>query len=210
MCAVALDLKKRNKKLTPKSAAVEAAAELGLFEDHKDIDFAETQVAAWLEVCNEKDYPCSLCFFEIYVRHRPTLRLHLIHRMLSFMYIQGDGPSEMEKVARAGGRGRKRKGTADTSAEQVGKKGAGISSPSKKPKKASIRAEDGDAAEDLEQFPSGAYVEDKDILDDEDDEDDSEPDDGAVHRRKKRRRKKRRSSHGHVSPNPNGVAATQL
>jgi hypothetical protein len=63
MCDVALGLMKDNKKLTPETAAQEAAAELGLPEDHKDVEFAEEQVAAWTEVKAFAVYfhvPCSL------------------------------------------------------------------------------------------------------------------------------------------------------
>jgi len=50
MCAVTLDMMKRDSRLTPRNAAVQAAAELGLDDDHQDISFAEEQVSAWTEV----------------------------------------------------------------------------------------------------------------------------------------------------------------
>lgn len=50
MCAVTLDMMKRDIKLTPRNAAIQAAAELGLDDDHQDISFAEEQVSAWTEV----------------------------------------------------------------------------------------------------------------------------------------------------------------
>ena len=49
MCAVTLQMMDRNGKLTAE-AAMQAAAELGLDEDHADISFAEVQVSTWTEV----------------------------------------------------------------------------------------------------------------------------------------------------------------
>lgn len=52
MCAVTLQMLSRSDKLTPRTAAVQAAAELGLDEDDADISFAEEQVSTWTEVCS--------------------------------------------------------------------------------------------------------------------------------------------------------------
>ncbi|CAL8466956.1 g6492 [Coccomyxa elongata] len=49
MCAVTLQMMERDGKLTAGVAAVQAAAELGLDEDHADISFAEEQVSTWTE-----------------------------------------------------------------------------------------------------------------------------------------------------------------
>ena len=52
MCAVAHDVARKRKKLTPAAAAQEAATELGLAEDDEDIVFAEAQLLALAEVRN--------------------------------------------------------------------------------------------------------------------------------------------------------------
>lgn len=57
MCAVTLQMMECDGKLTAGAAAVQAAAELGLDEDHADISFAEEQVSTWTEVCNLEEPP---------------------------------------------------------------------------------------------------------------------------------------------------------
>ena len=52
MCAVARDVARKRKKLSPAAAAQEAATELGLAEDDEDIVFAEAQLLALAEVCS--------------------------------------------------------------------------------------------------------------------------------------------------------------
>ena len=49
MCAVAHDVARKRKKLSPAAAAQEAATELGLAEDDEDIAFAEAQLLALAE-----------------------------------------------------------------------------------------------------------------------------------------------------------------
>ena len=50
MCAVARDVARNRKKLSPAAAAQEAATELGLAEDDEDVAFAEAQLLALAEV----------------------------------------------------------------------------------------------------------------------------------------------------------------
>ena len=50
MCAVAADIARKRRKLSPAAAAAEAATELGLAEDDEDIAFAEAQLQALAEV----------------------------------------------------------------------------------------------------------------------------------------------------------------
>ncbi len=60
MCAVAHDVARKRKKLSPAAAAQEAATELGLAEDDEDIVFAEAQLVALAEVRCSDCTPLSL------------------------------------------------------------------------------------------------------------------------------------------------------
>ena len=65
MCAVARNVARKRKKLSPAAAAQEAATELGLAEDDEDIAFAEAQLQALAEV-----QPVSACFSLVQWQHR--------------------------------------------------------------------------------------------------------------------------------------------
>lgn len=199
MCAVTLQMMDRNGKVTAGAAAMQAAAELGLDEDHADIAFAEEQVSTWTEVGSLENHNvamrqlesqerpsctvlqtkargygrCACCYIPINVCTYAAgcCRTPMVVQMT----LQADAPSEAAGLSEGAGKGRKRKAEAGApSAKHAGDETTSV-------------AENGDegAADDLD-------------LDDED----SQQDDGAIVRKKKKRRRRRKSGSGLVSTGP--------